>query len=132
MTNEIYWLTLTIIMTALFWLPYILNRVIVRGLWNALKLSDPASTPHSPWAERAIRAHNNAIENLVIFAPLVLIAEVTGVSTKFTMFAAMIYFFARLAHYVITIAGIPVLRTLAFATGMMCQLALALSVLGLI
>ena len=130
MTIELYWLTLTILMTALFWVPYTLNRLGVRGLFGALKLSDPTSTPHSEWAERSIRAHNNAVENLVIFAPLVLIAHLTGVSTVLTIWAAQVYFFARLAHYFITMAGIPVLRTLVFAVGFMCQLTFAGAVLG--
>ncbi len=130
MTIELYWLTLTILMTATMWIPYILNRLSVRGLLGALRLSGPGSKPHSDWAERAIRAHSNAVENLVLFAPLVLIAHSIGVSTKVTIWACIIYFIARLAHYVITIANIPVLRTLAFATGMVCQLALIFSVLG--
>ncbi len=130
MTIELYWLTLTIIMTAILWVPYVLNRLVVRGLFGALKLSDPTSTPHSEWAERGIRAHKNAVENLVIFAPLVVIAHLTGVSTILTIWAAQIFFFARLTHYLITVAGIPVLRTLAFATGFMCQLTFAGAVLG--
>jgi hypothetical protein len=31
MTTELYWMTLTVFMTALFWVPYVLDRYVVRG-----------------------------------------------------------------------------------------------------
>lgn len=132
MTKELYWLTLTAIMTALFWLPYVLNRIKVRGLVGAMGNSTATSLPHSDWAERAIAAHKNAIENLAIFAALVLVAHAAGISTSLTDGAAMVYFFARLAHFVIQTAGIPVLRTLVFAIAWACQMAIGLSILGLL
>lgn len=130
MTAEIYWLTLTSLVTALMWAPYILNRIAVRGLIAATGNPSPDDKPHSGWAERAILAHKNAVENLVVFAAVVLAANAAGVSTETTAAAAMIYFYARVAHYAIYIAGVPFLRTLAFAAGMLCQVAIALSVLG--
>lgn len=131
MTPELYWLTLTALMTALFWLPYILDRIIVRGLITAITGTTAERTDdQSEWAQRAIRAHTNAIENLAIMAPAVLIAHVAGVSTPMTQSAVMIYFFARLVHYLVYTAGIPVVRTLAFAVGMLCQLAVLFAVLG--
>lgn len=36
MTTELFWLTATVLMTALMWMPYILNRIAVRGLIGAL------------------------------------------------------------------------------------------------
>ena len=32
MTRELFWLTLTVILTGLLWVPYMLNRFQVRGL----------------------------------------------------------------------------------------------------
>src|SRR5207248_6624010 len=57
--------------------------------------------PQSTWAERQMRAHANAVENLVIFAPLVLVAHALSISTGATVFACALYFWARLAHYII-------------------------------
>jgi len=65
------------------WLPYILNRIMTRGLMPALK-SGPADSPHSAWAERAILAHKNAVENLVVFAPLVIATHILGMGTSLT------------------------------------------------
>ncbi len=130
MTTELFWLTATVLMTALMWMPYILNRIAVRGLIGALANETPQSPPHAPWAQRAMAAHKNAVENLVVFAPAVLVAHLAGVSGGVTTTAAMLYFFARLAHYVVYTAGIPVARTLAFAVGAFSTIAIALAALG--
>lgn len=131
MTPELYWLTLTTLMTALFWLPYILDRIFVRGLITAITGTTAERTDdQSEWAQRAIRAHTNAIENLAIMAPAVLVAHALSISTPMTQSAVMVYFFARLVHYFVYTAGIPVVRTLAFAAGMLCQLAVLLAILG--
>jgi len=132
MPQELFWLTLTALMTALFWIPYVLNRIAVRGLVGAMANPMASDAPQSPWAERAQKAHRNAIENLAIFAPLVLVSHALEAGSSFVVVAAIIYFFARAAHYVIYAAGIPVARTLAFAVGAFAQLTLALHLLGLL
>jgi uncharacterized MAPEG superfamily protein len=69
---------------------------------------------YTGWAGRAKRAHLNMIENLVLFAALVLIAAVSGKANATTAMGAMIFFWARFAYAVIYVAGIPWLRTLAW------------------
>ena len=73
MTRELFWLTLTVILTGLLWVPYILNRCQVRGLGGAMANPSRNDKPHAEWANRLMFAHDNAVENLIIFAPLVLI-----------------------------------------------------------
>ena len=119
-------------MTALFWLPYVLNRIAVRGLMGAMGNPQSTDKPHSPWAERALAAHDNAVENLVIFAVLILVAHVVGVSNGVTEGAAVIYFLARLAHFLVYLFGIPGARTLTFAASWLCQMAVGFSILGLL
>lgn len=128
MTPALYWLTLTILMTALFWLPYILDRMLVRGLWPTLT-GGPGDGEHSDWAFRAMNAHKNAVENLVIFAPLVLIAHVLGLNAPILGSAAALYFFARLAHFIVYVMNIPVARTLAFAAGWIAQIVFIAAIL---
>jgi uncharacterized MAPEG superfamily protein len=131
MTSELQWLLYTVLMTALFWLPYILDRLKVRGVVPALtdkRAEDGAD--HSTWAARARAAHKNATENLVIFAAAVLACQALGVSTPATAWAAMGYFFARLIHYIAYTLAVPYLRTLAFAAGWACQIVLVCSALG--
>lgn len=132
MTPELYWLTATVLMTALMWIPYILNRIAARGLMGALGYATSDSAPHAPWAERAMAAHRNAVENLVVFAPAVLVANAAGISNEVTTTAAMLYFFARLVHYIVHTFRIPVVRTLSFAVGAFSTLAIAASALGML
>jgi uncharacterized MAPEG superfamily protein len=66
------------------------------------------------WAGRARRAHLNMLENIVLFAVLVLIAAASGKANATTAMGAMIFFWARLAHAVIYLIGIPWLRTVAW------------------
>jgi uncharacterized MAPEG superfamily protein len=116
-------------MTALFWVPYVLNRVGALGLVATLAGNAPDAGKLAEWAQRAIRAHTNAIENLAIFAPIVLTAHVLAISTSATKSAVVVYFFARLAHYVVYAAGIPAARTLTFTAGWLAQIAIIASIL---
>jgi uncharacterized MAPEG superfamily protein len=130
MTKELMWLTLTVILTGLLWVPYILDRVVARGLMGAMANPSRHDKPQSPWAQRLYFAHTNAVENLVIFAPLVLILDAQGHSTESTVIACAVYFWARLVHAIVYTMGIPVVRTLAFTVGFLAQAALVLAVFG--
>jgi uncharacterized MAPEG superfamily protein len=131
MSTELYWMTLTVLMTALLWVPYVVDRYAVRGVWPALIDTKPENDgPQSLWAQRAIRAHENAVENLAIFVPAVLAATALHVSTPVTRTAVVAYFFARLAHVLVYTFGVPVMRTLTFTVGWVAQILVLLSVLA--
>jgi uncharacterized MAPEG superfamily protein len=128
-TPELYSLTVISAATALMWVPYVTARMTTHGVLRAIGTPGPGYPVDPPWADRARRAHLNAIENLAVFAPLVLVAGIVEVSTRTTVLAAQIYVAARLAHYVIYTAGIPVLRTLAFLAGACATIAIAAELL---
>jgi uncharacterized MAPEG superfamily protein len=130
MTRELMWLTLTVVVTGLMWAPYTLDRIKVRGLMGALDNPSRNDKPQSAWAQRLYFAHTNAVENLIIFAPLVMILDSMGRSTESTAIACAVYFWARLAHVIVYTLGIKVLRTLAFAVGFVAQVTLALAIFG--
>lgn len=133
LTPELYWLVLTTVMTGIFWMPYIVNRVIELGPPTMAWFPPLDPPPKAAWAARAVRAHINAVENLMIFAPLVLIIHATNSGTRITAAASMTYFFARAAHFVIGISGAPIpFRTGAFLIGFLAQMALAGSLLGIL
>jgi uncharacterized MAPEG superfamily protein len=67
------------------------------------------------WAGRAQRAHRNMLENLPLFIALVLIAQAAGKTNAMTLLGAELFFWARLVHWLIYLAGIPWLRTLVWA-----------------
>ena len=93
MSTELYWLVLISLMTAMLFVPYIVNRMKEHGLGPALWNPQPDTRPKAPWAERLMRAHANAVENLVVFAPLVLALQLVGISTAITAAACVVYFF---------------------------------------
>lgn len=121
MTPELKYLAWTAVLTALLWIPYILDVIIRNGLTTAVGY--PPTLVMSPWAERLKKAHYNAVENLVVFASLVLVANALDISNNATTSAAAVYFWARLVHPVAYTLAIPWVRTLAFAVawgGILC------------
>ena len=129
MPVELRYLALVALLTGLAWVPYILNTVMVRGLIDAVGYP-AAPKPLAPWAERMKKAHYNAVENLVVFATLVLVAHALGISNAAMASCAIVYFWARVVHLAAYTFGIPWVRTLAFAVGVGCQLCVAFQILG--
>lgn len=129
---ELYWLALTTTMTGLFWVPYILQRILEHGFWQALWDPQGITRTDAAWADRMRRAHLNAVENLAIFAPLVLALTVTHSGTATTAGASGIYFAARVTHFLVYTMAIPVLRVVVFLVGFGAQMVLALTLLGAI
>jgi uncharacterized MAPEG superfamily protein len=128
MTIELKYLALVTTLTALIWIPYILNMIRVRGLIDAVGYPENPK-PMAPWATRMRAAHYNAVENLVVFAALVLVAHAAGVKGEATATACIIYFWARVVHLGAHTFAIPWVRTLAFVVGWVCQLTLAYKIL---
>lgn len=129
MTTELTYLVYVSVLTALLWVPYILNLILVRGPQDAVGYPDNPK-PIAPWAERLKAAHYNAVENLVVFAALVLVAHAAGISDKATHMSAAVYFWARLVHPIAYAMKIPVARTLAFVVGWAAQICIAWQILA--
>ena len=123
MKPELFYLTLVTAFTGLLWVPYILDRIAVRGLIDAVGYPDNPK-PQSPWAQRLMKAHANAVENLVVFAALVLGAHALGVSSALIATACMVYFWARVVHALAYTFAVPWVRTLSFAVGFFAQAAI--------
>lgn len=128
MTSELMSLTWVVALSAVMWVPYILNAIVVRGLMDAVGYPENPA-PLAGWAQRMKAAHYNAVENLVVFASLVLIANAAGISNDTTVLACELYFWARLVHLLAYTFAVPFLRTLAFAAGWICQVMLLLQLI---
>lgn len=129
MSAELTHLVWVTVFTMLLWIPYVLDRIAVRGLGDTVGYpSDPP--PPSPWARRLRKAHANAVENLVVFAALVLAVEVAGAGNDATATAVAVYLWARVVHAVVYALAIPWLRTLAFFAGFLAQATLAWQLLA--
>jgi uncharacterized MAPEG superfamily protein len=128
MSPELKYLALAAVLTGLLWVPYILNEIMVRGLMDAVGYPDNPK-PLARWALRLKAAHYNAVENLVVFAALVLIACVAGIHDPAVATAACVYFWARVVHAVAYTLGVPWVRTLSFVVGFAMQMWIAVVIL---
>ena len=129
MKIELSYLVYVTVFTGLLWVPYILDRVATRGLLDAVGYPENPK-PQSPWAQRLIKAHFNAVENLVVFAALVLAAVAAGISTSVVASACTVYFWARVVHALAYTFAVPWVRTLAFTVGFLAQAVIAWQILS--
>ena len=129
MTPELKYLAMISVFTALIWMPYILDILSKNKISDAVGYTD-SPLIMAPWAERLKKAHNNAVENLTVFAALVLIANAMDLSNNATTSAAAAFFWARLVHAGAYTAGVPWLRTLAFVVAWGAVICIAWQILG--
>ena len=123
--TDLQWLAATVLLTLLGAFPYVLQRIVKIGLPRTLgnpRTADAAEV--TPWAQRARCAHANAVENLVAFAPALIAAHLYNPQAPMLATSARVYFFARLVHYLVYAAGVPVIRTLAYFVGLGATLAI--------
>ncbi len=132
LSPEVTYTALSAAFTGLLWIPIVLNRLMEIGVWRALKNPEPDMRPAAAWAYRLANAHRNAIENLVVFAPLALAVHVLGLGTPVTALACVLYFWSRVAHAVVYTIGVPLLRTIAFVIGFGAQATLFLRLFGMV
>ena len=128
MNSELHYLALVAVVTGLLWVPYILNEIMVRGVIDAVGYPENPK-PLAKWAQRLKAAHYNAVENLVVFAALVLTAQAAGIHNAAIASSAMVYFWARVAHAAAYTFAIPWIRTVAFVVGVGAQLCIAWHIL---
>ena len=88
--------------------------------------------PPKPFQARTKRCVDNHREGLTMFAPLVLAAALTHVSNHWTVLGAELFFYSRVVHAVLYLAGVPMIRPLAWAVGLVGTLMVLLAVLHLI
>ena len=130
MTTELTMLTWTVGLTGLLWLPYIIAQSKVSGTVGALGYGYKGPLEPLPaWAERAKAHHHNAVENLVLFAALVITAHLAEATNEATASAAIAYFWLRAAHYAVFTANIPFARTLTFAGSWLAQVCILYQIL---
>ena len=97
-------------------LTFVQAVVAAQGAFNQVGLSTLAGNREGlpeikGWGGRAARAHRNMLENLVLFAALVIVAVLADKTNGTTLLGAQIFLWARVAYAVVYVAGIPWLRT---------------------
>jgi len=114
MTPELWYLVWSAVLT------FLLSIIAVSGATLEVGLPKLAGNREglpemTGWAGRAQRAHRNMLENLILFAILVIAAKAAGVSNAMTLLGAQLFFWGRVAHAIIYLVGIPWARTVAWA-----------------
>lgn len=70
------------------------------------------------FAGRAVRAHRNLLESLVLFAALVLVAQVSGKTNATTALGAQLFFWGRVLYAPVYWIGVAWLRTGVWAVSL--------------
>ena len=128
MTPDLNYLALSSVLCLVLGIPYIITRIRTHGA-NADDYRELPQQDSTAFLKRAKRVHLNLVENLPVFAALILIIHVTDEASSATAQAAAVFFWARVAHAIVFWGGWPYVRTLAFAVGWLANLYLAWVVL---
>jgi len=81
------------------------------------------------WGGRAKRAQVNMAESLLPFACLVLIAHSTGRLGELSALGAQIFLVSRMAHALLYLGGVKVLRSLAYFGGLAGMVMIVIQIL---
>ena len=117
MTIELTMLVYSVTLLVLVIVVQSVAGIIAQGLPAMAGSRDNLGEP-SQFQSRSKRVAENHKEGLLLFAPLVLVAAAAGISTEWTVLGAQLFFYSRIAHAVIYLAGWPWIRPLAWAIGM--------------
>ena len=111
MSTELLYLLLTSVLLALMWIPHIVGQVSWGGPLRPEEyktLRDSSAAPD--WVKRANRAHVNLVEQFGAFAGIVVVGHLAGVSTTVTVWCAALFFWLRIVHAIVMLAGVSVIR----------------------
>jgi len=133
MTTELFWLTLTMLLAATMWLPFIIGVNTTESGEQVTKDGRANIPGMVPWVQRANRAHLNLLEQAMPFAALLVMAHVLGVSSAVTVWAAIAFFWLRLGHaaFMITSGNQIPIRPIIFTLAWLCPMAVGIEILRL-
>lgn len=116
MTIELTMLALSV---ALLFVLVMIQAAAGTQAQGALKMANARDDlgPPSVWQARTKRCVDNHREGLIMFAPLILIAAQIGTHNMMTELGAQLFFYSRVAHGVVYLAGVPYIRPLIWLTG---------------
>ncbi len=83
-----------------------------------------------PFQARTKRLVDNHREGLTIFAPLILAAALAHVSNHWTVLGSQLFLYARVAHAILYILGVPMIRPLAWGVGLAGTIMVLAALLG--
>lgn len=131
MTTEMTMLTYAVALLIALVLLQATSGVLAQGLMPMAGHRDDLPAP-KPFQARMLRVVDNHREGLIMFAPLVLVAAFMNLSNTWTVLGAQMFFYGRLAHAIIYVAGWPLIRPLAWAVGIAGTVLILLTLLGIL
>lgn len=132
MTTELWYLFLTSVLLSVLWIPNIVGQVSTKGMLTPDDYRHLRNIDDFPdWVRRANRAHVNLVEQFGAFAGLVIVAHLANVHNSWTALAAGVFFWARILHAIVFIAGVTqvMARTIIFTIAWLSLLVLAWQIL---
>ena len=129
MSVELTLLAWSALITLLLAVPYSLGLILTRGL-PAMAGNRENFAEVTGWEGRSIRAHKNMVENIIPFAAVVLVAHAAGISNESTVLGAQLFFVSRILHAIVYTLGVPWVRTLAYAGGLIGTIMIFLQILS--
>ena len=130
-SSEIYYLILVTFFCGLLWIPYVMERFFRIGIKETCGYGEKnINIPQ--WASRAKLAHVNLIENLPLFAILIIIITFQDYNNQLTETGSIIFFYSRIFHYFIYVFGVPYFRTLFFVASWIGLLIISVPLLSFI
>jgi uncharacterized MAPEG superfamily protein len=99
------------------------------GLTSAVGNREDMPQSFPGWVGRARRAHANLIENLIIFAVLVIVAHLAERNNDMTALGSMVFFWARVGFAAAYILGITWIRSLLWFVGFVGTILIAVQLL---
>lgn len=127
MSTDLTMLAWSALLCLVLAVPYTIGLIGILGLPTLAGNRENFPTVEG-WIGRAKRAHTNMIENLLPFAALVLVAHAAGKADAMTALGAQLFFWARLAHAVVYIAGYAWVRTAAYAAALVGMVMIFLAI----
>jgi uncharacterized MAPEG superfamily protein len=81
---------------------------------------------------RMLRVVDNHREGLTVFAPIAIAGAMMGMTNETSALGAQLFFYSRLAHAVLYVLGVPLIRPLFWAIGVVGTLMVLAAALGLV
>jgi uncharacterized MAPEG superfamily protein len=126
----------TLVLSALLtWLMILTSSTLRSRLWTpagatvAFSSRDQVPEPTAV-AARADRAARNMLENLPLFLALMLAVRISGHTGSDATAGANVFFWARVVYWPLYLAGVPYLRSTAWAVSVAGLAKIALAALG--
>jgi uncharacterized MAPEG superfamily protein len=131
MNTELTMLALTLVLAVVQILLAAQLRTRETGMnYNFSPRDEPSPAPPGLITSRLMRAQQNLMETLPIFAAEIMIVQVANLHNGVTAWAATAYFWARVIYLPLYAFGIPMIRTLVWLISLFAMIAILLVILA--